>query len=657
MAGEFKLTWRVSDGILMDEERYAEMMNLLTRHEDVADEIAFFLAEPSSGAYDPLENVAEKAEVFKKRAKEIRAMGKSVGINVWPSFGKGEAYSISEMRPEVPFRRMVGMDGTVDAGLVCPVSPEFLDYIHQKYVILAKAEPEFIWVDDDARMTDLGGVPYPCFCDDCVKNFENGRFSSREELVEELNKKENRELRHSWSSYGGDRLARFCAEVRAAVDEVDPGIDTPFMSVGPTHTTFSGDFVNKCMTALRSHRGRPGHGFYEDKKLDGMLSKSMEVARQIVDYPGTVTDIFYEEESCPGTQLEKAFRTRVNEVSLALAAGCTGIAMNHMSGNPHVDVLLARELDELHEMRPVWDRYRSFSKGLAWAGMWPAFSWYMTASMDCEKGWFNEYDPDYDITKPEVLGRIGLPITVDKNAACATLLSGKTLHMFSKEELKEVFSGNVFMDVYALRELEKMGLESWAGVKSGAEHYSTVEVLNDHPFNGQFEGFVHSGIYLPAVDLHPLDEKVESLAYSRDAYNNVFGSCLTKYENELGGKVIVSGYDCWRYVGDPHKVWQFHQIAEWMDSPLTMHYAEPMRVSRIQPYLRTDGKRAAVMLVNAFLDSTEPVEMHLRGNMTKAVAVAKDGSDVELACTRREGKLCVQIPKMEAWEILTILAE
>ena len=65
MAGEFKLTWRVSDGILMDEERYAEMMNLLTRHEDVADEIAFFLAEPSSGAYDPLENVAEKAEVFK----------------------------------------------------------------------------------------------------------------------------------------------------------------------------------------------------------------------------------------------------------------------------------------------------------------------------------------------------------------------------------------------------------------------------------------------------------------------------------------------------------------------------------------------------------------------------------------------------------------
>lgn len=656
MHGNFKLTWRVSQFIWMDDERYNELLKLLTRKEDVADEFALCITEPSSGGYHPLEEVKRLAGVFKVRAKELRLAGKSVGINVWPSFGSGESYSAAEMRPEMPFRHMTGMDGTVDKGLACPVSAEFLEYIHQKYVILSKAEPDFIWVDDDTRFTDLGGAPYPCFCDECVKNFENGRYKTREELVDALNQEENNVLRHSWSAYGGDRLARFCREVRAAIDEVDPEIDGAFMTVGPTHTTFSGDFINKCMTELRSRRGRPGHGFYWETKPEGMLEKCMEAGRQIVDFPESVEDILYEEESCPGTRLEKSFKTRRNEVSLALAAGCTGVAFNHLTVNPSIDHMLAREIDELHRQRPQWERYYQFSKGLKWVGLWPAFSWYMAAGMDCGQGWFKEDDPDYDIRIPEALGRIGLPLTVDRMASCVTLLAGKTLRAFSREELEEIFRGNVFMDVYALKELQKMGIGEWAGVTAGDSHYSTVEVLNDHPFNGPFEGFSHNGIFQPSWELIPLREGVESLAYSRDGYDNCFGSCLIKYENEMGGKVVVSGYDCWRFIGDPHKLWQFRSIAKWMGCPLVLEWQEPLCVSRIQPFLRTDGKRAAILLINTSMDGSEPGEMVLAGSMSRAVSVSMDGSESSLLCTQKEDGLHIQLPGIKGWETAIVLA-
>lgn len=657
MKETFKLTWRVPDTVWMDDARFAEFAALLTRHPDTADEAAFFVAEPSSGAYHPLDIVRREAGVFEKRAQVLRAAGIRAGFNVWPTFGTGSAYSRSEHRPDAPFRRMVGCDGAQDASLVCPVSPEFLEYTRQKYTVLAGARPDFIWVDDDTRLTHLDGVPYPCFCPACVQGFEGGRFAGREELVAALNAPENAGLRRAWCAYGADRLARYCAEVRAAVDAVDPAIDTPFMTVGPTHTTFSGDFIEKCMKALRSRRGRPGHGFYWDDRPDGMLGKCLEAGRQVVRYPGSVQEILYEEESCPCTYLEKSLRTRRNEVSLALAAGCTGVAFNHLNPNPGMDRLLAREADGLHLQRPVWQRYTEFVHDLPWVGLWPAFSEWMAAGMDCEKGWFREDDPAYDITRPEALGRAGLPLTADAGAACAVLLAGKTLRAFSVPELEKIFSGNVFLDAAALEELEKLGLGDLCGVLLGDAHPCTAEKLTTHPFNGPFAGFSHNGIFLPARDLKPLDESVESLAYSVDGYGTRYGCCLSKYENALGGRVIVAGYDPWRFAGDPHKLWQAAAIADWFGSPLRLRRPDPLCVSRLVPLERTDGVRAAVLLVNASLDESLPCELVLRGAMTRASACMPDDLSRPLGCRREDGALCVSLPALQPWQTLTVLAE
>jgi len=403
----FKMAWRVADRIWSDDAHFEGLTELLLRHGNTTDELTLMINEPSNSPYDPLERIKKLAGIFTRRAEVLRSSGKSVGINVWPSFGTGFEHEKSPLRPPIPFQRVTGMNGEEDPGIVCPVSTGFLDYTREKYTTLAEAGPDFIWLDDDIRFTDLFGVSFPCFCEHCVAGFLEGSFSSREVLVAQLNYPKHGDLRRQWSAYAADRLARYCSVARTAVDAVDPSIDTGFMAVGPTHTTYAGDFIEKCTRVLRSKRVRPGHGFYQDERPVDMLHKAMEVGRQTVRYPDHAVDIQYKEESWPDPILDKAVSTRINEVWLALAAGCNGVAFNHLPfsflpADPGMLKTYRNELDELHRVRPAWDQYVAFAKGLPWQGFRTADNIFLMAGMDCsEKGWFREGDPASSIDKPQ----------------------------------------------------------------------------------------------------------------------------------------------------------------------------------------------------------------------------------------------------------------
>lgn len=654
---KFKLSWRLTS-LYFDDDKWESFLRLIDKYDNVADEVAFYVVDDKFPHLDPLSDKRKQTEICKERFKDLRERGCSVGINVWPSLN---LYPI-EQKNYSDMPRMIDIDGKSIQGVACPVSPQFLDFISQKYTIYAKAEPDFIWMDDDCRFTHMGGR-YPCFCDNCVKGFKNGVFKSREELAEELSKPENRDLRIAWSSYGAERLATLCKTVRAAVDKVNPNIDIGLMTVGATHSTFSGDYIDKCMTALRSKRGRPGHDVYSDAEPNKIMWKTLEVGRQVLEYPETTTEILWEEDSHPQGHLRKSFHTRQNEVSLALMAGCSGVAFNHAAMNGFLDERLGREVDELHALRPRWEKFFEFSKGLDWAGMWPLHSWFMTAKANPEYAWLKENpwgtNKGYqcDITIPEQIGPCGIALTTDSKNACATLLSRKTLTVLDKEELKKVFSGNVYMDASALQGLEELGLEHLAGVKIEPNRLPNKPcVMTDHGFNGEFAGHNYRGNHsITAHTLIPLDDKVEWLGYRADVLGEGDRGCISKYENSLGGKVIVNAYDAWEFVDSPNNIYQFASIAKWFGSPIVLRYKNPHVISRVQPYIRTNGQRAAVMVLNASFDTTNPFEIMVKGDMNNAVLVNTDGSEKELQCHREDDRLCVDIPTINMWDIAFIL--
>ncbi len=369
----FKLSWRMGVEAIADPAQFARLLDAMNEGESAVDEIWIFLAEPTSSGYEPLEEIARKCELYKIPAAQARARGIRVGINPWPTFGADEDHMQNLGQPALPYPGMVGMDGSVSERIACPVSPEFLAYTRQRYRLYAKAGCDFIWVDDDCRFTHLGGVPYPCFCPRCVRGFEGGRFKDRKTLVDALNAPENSALRRRWSAYGAARLAAYCRAVREAVDEIDPAIETPFMSVGYSHTTYSGDYIEQCMRALRAKSARPGHGFYWDEIPMGLFEKAYEMSRQLCDMPGeALNDVQYEEESCPMSPLNKAPDTRLLEMVIAVWGGCTGVAFNHLlnAGGPRPFDYLKYELTLLKRSRALFDRYLSFARALPQAGLW-----------------------------------------------------------------------------------------------------------------------------------------------------------------------------------------------------------------------------------------------------------------------------------------------
>lgn len=657
---KFKISWRIAPAIYLDENKWQGLLRLIDNCKGAVDEIAFYIIDDTHPELSPIEDIEMQARVLSERFTKLRTRGCTVGINVWPTlplYPKEQKYFPN-------MQRMVGIDGKTVEGVACPCSEEFLEHMREKYIVLAKSKPDFIWVDDDCRFTHIDGF-YPCFCDKCVSGFMDGKFKNREELSTALENENFRDLRIAWSSYGADRLAALCTHLRAAVDEVDESIDIGLMTVGATHTTFSGDYIEKCMRALRSKRGRPGHDLYNDTTLDKLSWKALEVGRQVLEYPDTAEYILWEEDSCPQGHLGKSLRTRQNEASLGIIAGCNGIAFNHAAYNGDLDERLLREARELCELRPRWEKALELSDGLPSRGMWPYHSWYFTAKANPEYAWLRESpfsdteNPECDTTVPQKIGVYGIPITADSDNACATLLSGKTITALDKDKLLQVFSGAVYMDGSALAELEKIGLAHLAGVKINPKNHSAKFcTLSDHSFNGIFKNYVYRK--LPDVrsfTLLPISEGVEHLGYREKASESDRLLYISKYTNSLGGKVIVNAFDAWKYCDNPCNLHMLSSIAEWFGSPLYLRWENPHAVSRVQPYIRSDNKSALVMLLNASLDSTNPLKTAIKGDMTRAYLINRKGELEELPCTRCGDYLLVDTPTIEPWDIGYIFAK
>lgn len=651
----YKFTWRLNLSSPEDFQRY---LDLLTTEGQAGDELWFIISDPTSYGYQPLESIAEKCEAYKPLAAAARARGMRVGINPWPTFGSDEPYQADKGRPPMPYQPMIGYDGSQSIGAACPISPEFLAYSKERYRLFAKAGCDFVWVDDDCRLTHLGTRSYPCFCPRCVQGFESGAYADRETLVEALNRPENSELRRKWNAYGAERLAVYCQAVREAVDEVDPNIETPFMSVGYSHTTFSGDYIEQCMKVLRAKAARPGHGFYCDNVPMEMFEKAIEMSRQIVHMPETVLDdVQYEEESCPSTLFNKAADTRLMEMALSVWIGCTGVAMNHVydsAGGPRPYDHLKYEVGQIKANRSLYDRYLTFVEGLPQRGVWGAFSEWAAACMKVdEKGWFNEDDPDYNADRfVAEWPNFGFPITADPKGAYATLLQGRTVEFFSDEELNGLFEKPVFMDGLALQALWERGFGEKTGVRIKVASPSGTETIAESAYDGGFAGSIRMGIYGVNYDLELLNDEVEVLAYRSRHYGIPDEVCATRY-----GNVVVLGYAPYHYTGTPGRLAMMRNLQRSLGATVWLEPKDPYDPPRVSTWVRADEKRAAVLLINAENSPARSFDVVFRGKAGKAVSMGLNREDEPLAVRREGESVYAEVPVLKPWEMAIVLFE
>ena len=649
----FKLSWRIKPVQWTTDKQFSRLVEFFKRHREIVNEVSLFVGRLNSWhGYMPPEKDKIQFELAGKRLEELRGQGFSpVGFNLWPTFGNEEDIPDSEL----PLPPMVGHGGKVSNHIICPSFPEVLEYLSNRFAMLANYHPDFIWVDDDARMAHKGLDEYPCFCETCLAEFQGGTWENRADLVAVLNDPDRVELREQWIDYNSYRLERVCTLVKEAVHGVDRSIDLGFMTVGPTHSSYSGDFIRRCMNTLESSRGRPGHGFYEDSYPRDILRKAMDVGWQIAEYPESVTDIQYEYEDFPSIPLDKARAIISAESALAVASGCNGVAYHTFQLSPNT----------FEEYEPVGEHLdadygylQQLTRAAAAtdipAGLWLPWNPYFMARRMVDGAWFEE--SNRPLTAPLSWCEFGIPLTAERHGASGTILAGDAADAFTTAELKSVLTGPVLMDIQALRIIVNRGLASLAGVRPGEKFRMAGERLTDHTQNGHYSG-EQRHVYINATGwtVETIEKQVEVFSDLVDVDGNERGPCMTGFMNSEGGRIVVMGYQPWERIGTHAKLHQLREVVDWATNrqiPLRLY--SPARIAAI---VRTDAERAnltAVLFNNGF-DEVNNIRLVLRLGAKRFSRLDPSGELRPIDCTPQGDDCIVTIDAIQPWHTTAIV--
>ena len=431
--------------------------------------------------------------------------GLAVGINLWPTFGSGSDFEKSPLRPPLPFPPMVSIDGPGKDSIACPISPEFLAYTRREVHDRRQGGPGLHLGGRRHPLHPLGGVPYPCFCERCVK-VRAGALRRREELADALNAPENRDaadglvvLRRGPPGpvlrRGPGRRGCGRSRHRPAVHDGRPD---PHHLRGRLHREMHG--------GPPSRRGRPGHGFYWDDRPEGMLHKAMEVGRQTVRYPGTrrrralrggelPLRVPGQGRPDPGERGvagagRRMHRRRLQPSPLRLPAGRA----------PRCSPPTARK-SIAPETRPAWARTSNspgYCPGRA-SGRPDAF---LMAGMDCVYRLVQGNNPDYAVDEPEEAGRWGfrLPPT---SGPPAEPPGGQGDRNAAGRRAARLFSKGVWMDADALKS-SRPAASSARRASAGDPRMFARESADRSSFQRPVCRVRALRHFDPAYDLHPL---------------------------------------------------------------------------------------------------------------------------------------------------------
>jgi hypothetical protein len=218
------------------------------------------------------------------------------------------------------------------------------------------------------------------------------------------------------------------------------------------------------------------------------------------------------------------------------------------------------------------------------------------------------------------------------------------------------------IDSPALDILTERGLADLTGVRIAHRYDNGLkEVLTDDPLNGASAGHVRDcriefwGDARGMADvLEPTAPGVRELARMETYLYDDRGTCMTAFENSLGGRVVVMGYAPWIFFHSGAKRAQLFNLADWVTRGKL-----PVRVDDVVPLLpfarfNADRTRGSVVLLNACLDPLPPTTVHVRAADVPAALATKSGP-VALDRTPEEGGWSTTIGPLEPWTCAVIL--
>jgi len=656
------LSFRVGVHQWLRDERFDGLRRFFDKYRGAADEITFFLSETHAPL--PLEVTRRLCEILAQRMETMRESGYRSGINILATIGHHEENLANSLDGD--YTRMTDIEGTVCRGSFCPNDQRFLDeYVRPVYKALVSAGPDYIWIDDDVRLSGHMPISGVCLCDNCLTIFERefGTRYTRESLKAAFSTgliEDKLSVRRRWLQHNRNTIGNLLGFIERVVHEMSRKMPLGFMD----GIRFYEGFDMAGWAGLLSGPGgapvmwRPGGGTYTEEIPDQVAFKAHAVGLEAAALPEQVVQIQSELESFSYQRLKKSEHFTALESATYIAAGATGTAYNVLSmhNEPLEDYesLAAR----LQQLRPFLDLLVSHFGRIAPTGVYTGWceDSYATGDLDGEN-WITAPGGLPGLFHADEIFKIGIPVAYSADKAVVTALAGDSVRALSRQEVRRIMSGGVYMDGRALDGLNEMGYGDLTGFRVvGRRERDTIEQMVENELNGEVAGRYRDGRQsfwkCTAHVLAPTSDNTRPLSRLVDyAYNEIAPCGSGVSENELGGRICVAGYYPWQHLQYRFKADQLKSIFRWLSRDSLPAYIASYHRIALWDRILEDG-RQALALLNMYLDPARDVELLLSTDSDSLAVYSMDCSQQDLEANDTDGLYRrFVIPELKPWAI------
>jgi len=407
----------------------------------------------------------------KLRRARVALLAQDVAFSINPWVTLGHIDRGRDLREVFPlFQMIVGHDGATCKACACPLSTAWQKHTQTLWQRYASLEPRVIWVEDDLRTFNHVPARFGCFCPLHLDEFSHriGKRLNRQEVVDlVLRPGTPHPYRAQWLRLQADSLLIAGKALQRAVQETSPKTHLGLMSSGAeNHCIEQRDWPAhaEAVGGTQVLYSRPTLGCYTENSLKELVSaaRQIKLTRHVLP-EGTIEQT--EVESIPFGRYAKSARFTFLQLALSVSHGCHGVTMNlfdHLGTpidqQPALGAMLSDNrayFEMLSKLHPPGGKFQGI--GLLYH---PAAAVARHLSEGAQWGDLIPRDHQW----ADVFGLLGIASTFD--AAPVTAADGQTIRAFSDDEIIQLLSRGLLLDLTAAEVLIERGFSQHIGIES-----------------------------------------------------------------------------------------------------------------------------------------------------------------------------------------------
>jgi len=184
-----------------------------------------------------------------------------------------------------------------------------------------------------------------------------------------------------------------------------------------------------------------------------------------------------------------------------------------------------------------------------------------------------------------------------------------------------------------------------------------IEILTNDALNSTYKG----------VNWYQFDNSFYKLSFSgthrvlgemKSVTGELLGCSTAVFENELGGRVGVLGFNGFQNILSSAKRMQLLKMADWLSKDELPAILETSEQVVVCPRMdKSFGKLRCVTLLNASIGETQPLSLRLRHTQSdSALMYSAEGKwEARLKTHRENSDLMVNVPSISPWGIVFLI--